>query len=182
MFKKTLIATALIIASSQVAFAYSAPYVGASIGVTANTLVRVKDNNFNISSFRGMPVSLFAGFGAVLSGNFYLAGEVTGTVGTVELNNNGLKTSYGYGASILPGFLLCDHTLSYLRLGILSARFPDVATSSTGGQVGFGLQTSLTQNVDIRGEYGFIAYRKLAGTSASPRSDQFVLSAIYKFD
>lgn len=191
MYKKILLSS-LLLTTSSVAFAYSAPYVGASIGVTANTVINVNQYNYNNSSFRGMPVAVFVGFGAVLESNFYIGGEVTGTPGTFELNNNGLKTSYGYGASLLPGFMLCDHTLSFLRLGILSARFPNNDNSSTGAQVGIGIQSGLTQNVDLRGEYDYIMYRTIKDIrgkapnqidySVVPRSDQFVIAIVYKFD
>lgn len=181
MFKKILLFTFSFLTTS-ICLANAAPYVGASVGVTANTEINVTRDNFYHSSFRGMPFAVFLGYGAVISANFYIGAEVTGTAFTAELNDNGLKTSYGYGFSVLPGFLLCDHTLTYIRLGILSARFPSVENSSTGGQAGLGLQTSLTQNVDIRGEYDYIAYKTIADTEITPRADQFVLSFIYKFD
>lgn len=191
MYKKLLF-SALMLATSSSIFAYSAPYVGASIGVTANTVINVNQFNFNNSSYRGMPVTVFVGFGAVLENNFYIGGEVTGTPGAFELNNNGLKTSYGYGASVMPGFMMCDHTLAFVRLGILSARFPNNDNSSTGGQMGIGIQSGLTQNVDLRGEYDYIVYRTISDIrgkapnqvdySVAPRADQFVIALVYKFD
>ena len=123
--------------------------------------------------------------------NFFLAAEVTGTVGTAEISNQGaVKTSYGYGASVLPGFEWCDHTIIFARLGVVRSHFPQVKvapyntnTTQTGGQFGLGIQTEAMQNIDIRGEYDFIAYRSIdAGVySANPRSDVVSISAIYKF-
>lgn len=189
MFKKILLASTILMTSSMAVFANPAPYVGASVGITANTAVNVTSQNFAMSSYRGMPFALFAGYGGAISGTFYLAGEITGTVGTADLNDNGLKTSYGYGGSVLPGLLLCDHTIAYARLGILSARFPTQDMSATGGQAGLGLQTSFTQNVDLRFEYDFIGYKSVTykvddkhSYSITPRADQFNLALVYKFD
>lgn len=191
MLKKFLVASSLLIATTGVALANTAPYIGAGLGITVNT---VDDSNSVIKNslfgnYRGVPFNLFAGFGGVVYQNFYLAGELDGTVGTAEISDNGgLKTSYSYGASIIPGLMLCDQTLLFARLGIEQTRFSTLSETATGGVFGLGMQTSLTQNIDIRGEYDFNAYRsvstKLAGISysANPRQDQFNVALVYKFD
>lgn len=185
MLKKLKLASAILLLSTNV-MAYSGPYVGASLGITANTAT-----NQVFGSFRGVPMSVFAGYGGILFENFYLAGELTGTIATWELSNQGaLKTSYGYAASILPGFVLCDHTLVFGRLGIVQTHFSQIRTpvsSGTetpfGGQFGLGIQTALTQHVDLRGEYDFNAYNSISsgGYSSHPRSDVATASLIYKF-
>lgn len=192
MVKNFLVATAIMASSVSVAFANSTPYVGAGLGIATNTSSSVATGVINgvvqnsPGNFRGVPFNVFAGYGGVVNQNFYLAGEVNGTIGTAELsNNNGLKTSYGYGVSIIPGVMLSDHTLAYGRLGVVRSRFTNANNSQTGGQFGVGLQTCVTQNVDIRGEYDFTAYRSLnnsIGRVSSPRQDAFNLGLIYKFD
>lgn len=184
MLKKLIIGSAILVTTSGAAFANAAPYVGAGLGVLANTT-----NSANSGSYRGVPFNVFAGYGGVLTESFYLAGELTGTLTTGVIADNGMiKSTYSYGASILPGVMLSDHTLAFLRAGVVRTRFSEISTSQTGGQFGFGMQTSLTQSVDLRGEYDFTAYRsvnaKFAGTrySAKPRQDAFNLSLVYKFD
>src|SRR6478609_4226597 len=100
MLKKLVMSSALLDLTTGLAFASGAPYIGASIGGVTNT---TDSSNRN---FRGMPFLVNAGYGALLSQNLYLGGEIFGTLGTVALNNNGLKSTYGYGASILPGIML----------------------------------------------------------------------------
>jgi opacity protein-like surface antigen len=191
MLKKVLLASAIAVTTSGVAVANTAPYVGASVGVTTNTSnVKANGSNFTGGGYRGVPFNLFAGYGGVINQNFYLAGELNGTVGTANISDNtNLKSSYGLGASIIPGLMLSDHTLAFARAGVVRSRFPDNnAKTLNGGQFGFGMQTSLTQNVDLRGEYDFVAYESKNATvgattaSVAPRSDQFNLGLVYKFD
>ena len=179
MMKKILM-TAALASVVNVAAASSAPYVGASLGIVNNSTSSGVVNGA-AGVFRGLPFNVFAGYGGLLDQGFYLAGELTGTLGTGEISNaNGLKTTYGYGASIIPGVQLSDHTLAFARAGVVRSRFSSVNAMSTGGQVGLGLQTSLTQNVDLRGEYDFTAYRSVS-TVGAPRSDAFTVGLVYKF-
>lgn len=174
MFKKILM-TSVILASSYSAVVIANPYLGASLGVTTNTAGQ------SFGNFRGMPAKIFGGYG-VVNQNLYLAGELTGTAGTLSVSNKSsiLKTSYGYGASFIPGVLLSDHTLAYARLGIVRTHFSSVDHTETGGEVGVGLQTSLAQSTDLRAEYNYAAYGKLSHTSV--RSDNFNVGLVYKFD
>lgn len=188
MFKKIILASAVLASSASFAMTSPAPYVGAGLGITANTAdIKVTGTNA-IGNYRGVPFNVFAGYGGIVNQNFYLAGELTATLGTGDIQDNGLKSSYGYGVSVLPGVMLSDHTLGFARVGVVRARFPKQNSNSTGGQFGVGLQTSLTQCVDLRGEYDFVAYRSVSGRSSgvnysvSPRSDQFNLALVYKFD
>lgn len=179
MFKKLLIATAVLATSSSIALANSAaPYVGASLGVNNITAS-------NAGSYRGAPVSIFAGYGQTVYNNIYLGGEVFGTLGTMELSSTsfgiaGLKTSYGFGASFIPGVMLSDRTLAFVRAGIVRTRFSSIKQNSTGAQIGLGLQTNLMQNWDLRGEYDYTAYSQVGGVS--PKSDLFNLGLVYKID
>lgn len=193
MVKKILLISAFAaIVSTNLAHANAAPYVGAGVGIINNT-ANVKLNNRPVDyvggSYRGVPVNLFAGYGGAVNENFYLAGEIFGTAGTMNLSDSkGLKTSYGIGAAIIPGVMLSDHTMAYVRAGVVRARFSQSKANKTGGQFGAGMQTTLTQNVDLRGEYDFVAYKsedKTIGTnkfSIAPRSDQFNVGLVYKFD
>lgn len=191
MVKNFLIATAIMASSTSFAFANSTPYLGAGIGIATNTSSGAATSVNRVvqtqpANFRGVPFSLYLGYGGMFNQNFYFAGELNGTVGTAELsNNNGLKTSYTYGVSVLPGVMLSDHTLAFARVGLVRSRFSDNDVSQTGARFGAGLQTCITQNVDLRGEYDFTAYRSFGnsfGRVSSPRQDAFNLDLIYKFD
>ena len=183
MLKKIILGSAILATTTGIALANPAPYVGGGLGIIINTT-----NNW-IGSYRSVPFNVFAGYGGVLTQNFYLAGEFTGTLTTIGVNDNGqVKSTYSYGLGILPGMMLNDRTLAFVRLGVVRTRFSEFNKSQTGGQIGFGLQTSLTQSVDLRGEYDFTAYRSVSDRyygyrySASPRQDAFNLSLVYKFE
>jgi outer membrane immunogenic protein len=192
MLKKFLLASAIVSVTSSIAVANPAPYIGAGLGIVTNTSSSVANSKVGTTilsqpgNFRGVPFNLFAGYGGVVSQTIYLAGEVFGTVGTGEISNsNELKTTYGYGASVIPGVLLSDHTLAFVRAGLVRTRFSSANSTRTGGQIGLGLQTCVTQNVDVRGEYDYTSYGSFnnsIGNVSSPRSDAFNLGLIYKFD
>jgi opacity protein-like surface antigen len=192
MLKKFLLASSVFVLATGVAVASPAPYVGASIGIATNTSSNVATNKVGKlvtsqpGNFRGIPFDVFAGFGGIANQNLYLAGELSATVGTGEITNkNQLKTSYGYAASIVPGVMLSDHTLAYARAGVVRTRFANANNTQTGGQVGLGLQTSLMQNIDVRGEYDFTAYGSFNnkyGRVSAPRTDAFNIGVVYKFD
>jgi opacity protein-like surface antigen len=177
MLKKVLLASAVLVAATNVVLANPVPYIGAGVGVATNTS--------STANFRGAPVSLLAGYGGIIAQSFYLAGELTGIVATGDISDNGpLKTTYGFGLSMVPGVMLSDRTLGFARAGFVRTRFSQASTSQTGGQFGLGLQTSLTQSVDLRGEYDYTAYSSFNnnGVSNSPRTDAATLSLIYKFN
>ncbi len=179
MIKKLLVASAILAATSSVSFATAAPapYLGASLGVV--------NNSSSYGNFRGMPLTISGGFGGLVNQTIYLAGELFGTLGTSTLqsnpavNHSSLKSTYGYGASVIPGIMLSDHTMTYARLGVVKTRFSHYSKTVTGGQLGLGMQTSLTQNWDLRGEYDYTAYNKFSGMSV--KSDAFNLGVVYKF-
>jgi opacity protein-like surface antigen len=178
MFKKLLLASAMFAISSGVAFANGAPYMGLSTGVITNTA--------KSANFRGMPGTIFAGYGASAGQGVYLAGEVFGTIGTATITDNGAKSTYSYGLSFIPGMMLSDHTMGFLRIGLMRTRFtpqgPVASTTVSGGQLGLGLQTSLTQNWDLRGEYTYVAQRRISSLIGDIRTDAATLGLLYRFD
>jgi opacity protein-like surface antigen len=178
MLRKIAIATAVLAVTSTVAFANGAPYAGLSAGVITNTSTTV--------NYRGMPGNIFAGYGATIGIGIYLAGEVSGTLGAITITDNGLRSTYSYGISFIPGLMLSDHTMGYARLGLLRTHFTPKgnvgAATVAGGEFGLGLQTSLTQNWDLRMEYDYIASRSISGLSGTPRTDTTTLGLAYKFD
>jgi opacity protein-like surface antigen len=71
--------------------------------------------------------------------------------------------------------------MAYGRGGFVRTRFSNVNKMSTGGLLGLGLQTAMTQHVDLRGEYAYTTYANTGGIQ-SPRMDEFDVGVAYKFD
>ncbi|HEU5280930.1 MAG TPA: outer membrane beta-barrel protein [Gammaproteobacteria bacterium] len=180
MFKKSLLAT-LALSAAPLAFAMQSttPYLGASMGVNVNSSTNV---NGNAGVYRGVPLKVFAGYGGLINSSFYLAGELSGVPGSAQMSNkNNMRTSYGYSLSLLPGLMLSDQTFAFMRAGFVRTEFSNVNNMATGGQLGVGMQTFLTQNVDLRGEYDYTAYRTVSGIHA-PSADSYDLGLVYKFN
>lgn len=181
--KKLIASLTLFVASTTLAFAMMspAPYIGAGVGIHVNT----GTDSSVLPGFRGSPLSLVAGYGGSMSDCYYLAGELNAVLLTGSLSGDGLlKSTYSYGFSVLPGYYLGLRTFSFLRMGVVRTRFSTAGESSTGGLMGLGMQTGITQNLDVRGEYDFVAYSAFntyAG-SVAPRQDGAMLSLVYKFD
>jgi len=198
MFKKLLIASAVLAVSSSVfahmnykgdykgeapcpSYVYTTgPYIGVSVGPrTVGT--------GSPTYARSIDGTLFAGYGGIFAQSFYLAGEIFGQ-GDANIkdfkkqpaNVFGAKTSWGWGLSLIPGMLITDHVLGYLRGGYVQTRFTDVNSTISGWQVGGGAQTNLWANWDLRGEYVYSQYNRNANIGI-PMSDQFNLGVIYKF-
>lgn len=181
MIKKLLALSICSVAASSVfAGQSSTPYIGASAGVVSNTSTKALGNN--AGAFRGVPFKVFAGYGGMISQSVYLAGELGGVAGTAQMSNkNNMRTSYGYRLSVLPGVMLSDQTLAYLRGGMVRTEFSNVNNMVTGAEMGVGLQTFLTQNFDLRAEYDYTAYRTVSGIHA-PSADGFDLGIVYNFN
>lgn len=179
MFKKLLVATAILAASSSVALAaYApAPYLGASVGLVNNS-----SNSDTSIDYRGITGNISLGYGGIVSPNFYLAGEIYGVPGSISVTgSSSLKTSWGVGASVLPGVMINDRTIGYARLGVIESRFSGPGTSRLGGQAGLGMQANVCQNWDVRGEYVYTKYNTVRGIS-SPNSDAFNVGVVYRFE
>ena len=175
--RKIILVIGFLAMSTTMAFASGAPYVGAALGM--NTMTSTSGSNT-----RSVPIDLFAGYGATLNASFYLAGEVTLTPFTGLLSKSPgspLKTTYGYGMSILPGIMFSDHALGYIRAGVVKSHFSAIGGNKTGGQLGIGIQATITQDIDLRSEYVYTQYSKIT-TASSPKSDAFKLGLIYKFE
>jgi len=179
MSKKIVLVSALLVTTAGIANAGPFPYIGANLGI--NTITSTDTVNSNVAAARVVPVTLFAGYGGLITQNIYFAGELSGTPASAEITNkNNIKTTYGFGLSLLPGLMLNDHAMGFARAGFVRSRFSGMNMLCTGGIFGLGLQTSLTQHVDLRGEYDFTAYRTV-GTLGAPRSDTFNLGLVYRF-
>lgn len=139
------------------------------------------DNNY-----RSLRPTLAIGYSDYMD-FYYLAAEIFASLGSATLSSshndegNSLRISQDYGASIIPGLFLSEGVVSYLRLGVVSSKFRAPTTTKTGGQVGIGLQASLSTAWSLRGEYVYTAYSDVENIG-SPKVDTYSLGLIYKFD
>ena len=152
------------------------PYVGASVGARLN-------DSGTPAVYGGVVGTLSAGYGHIWN-RFYLAGEFFGGDSTQvrnSINNqSNMLSGWSIGGDLIPGYLINDHVLGYLRLGGVSTQFNAADTNQGAWRLGVGGQTNLYKNLDIRGEYVFSQYQTIQ-TMGTPYSNQFNLGLVYKF-
>jgi len=203
MFKKIALVCALF-ASASSAYAVSpGVYVGADAGVN---YAMFKDSGDAASANfgdAGAMADIFIGYGGIVNQNIYLGVEIFGAAASsdvdgIEADGGSLEfdTNNSYGASFIPGVLLTDCTMAYARIGVIRTGFEVKGTAagggeqnsanetSTGGQAGLGVQTRISKNLDIRGEYDFTSYQSFheEDDKISPTSGQVKLGLVYHFD
>lgn len=191
-------------------------YVGAQVGhqnADMSTNVALSsgavnaDPDINVNGWLG---GLFLGYGKVFNSWYYLGGEIFGNYanssqgwdatlsGPVGYSANAEMNS-SYGLAILPGLKLTDATLTYIRLGYTWANFKYTESASTpasasnsstegGFAYGVGMETLITGNWSLRGEYTYTNYNNFStsmnatsGTSINPSASQYTLGLIYHF-
>jgi len=151
-------------------------YVGLGVGSRINYLSVP-------AAFTAVEGNLFAGYSALWD-QMYGAIEIF-VQDDAEIHNyrsrtrGSIATSWGYGLSVIPGYLITDNVLGYLRLGVVNTHFTNNSRNATGGQVGLGLETALTNSWDLRGEWVYSSYNSVS--NGVPRSQQFNLGLLYKF-
>jgi opacity protein-like surface antigen len=143
-----------------------------------------------IATYKAFEGTVFGGY-TFTATSFYFAAEIDASHSAalqnysnrLSLNANGnpvgLKTTWGVGLSLLPGYVLSDTLLAYLRLGSATTHFQDVARTKTGGQVGIGLQGTVSERWDLRAEYVYSFYPSLP-VLGNPRSDEWRFGLVYK--
>ncbi len=146
----------------------------------------VQDIVTNDANFRGVQPRFSIGYDGVFD-CYYWAGEVFATPATLTVSDNhplgasSLKISHDFGISFLPGILVSEDVIAYLRLGIVRSKFKDLNSWETAGQGGIGLQLILSTAWNLRGEYIYTSYGSMTGIGIL-QSDQYTLGLIYKFD
>lgn len=201
MFKKSLIAGVILMGVSSVALAHAdykgerhvvakpaptatvetttvasesrgIPYVGIGIG------------NQTQGSFDGLIGSIFGGYGAKLGADkkVYVGGEIFAEAGSIALAGRqyGNRTQYALGASFIPGYMILDSLMAYGRLGVKGQHFQGSNNTTTGTQLGGGLQAAICKHWDLRGEYVYTSNRVFKNFSYG--TNQVNLGLVYKFD
>ena len=215
MFKKSLVSTAVLALTSSLAiagtmgsakapcdkYAYKAgPYVGFSVGP------RVMMSGSPLQ-YIGAEGTLSAGYGHLWSQWFYLAGEVFGG-NSVRLKNTGfeqisavdivqnVRTRWSYGFDAIPGIMINERTLGYVRGGVVNTEFQIRSnevhnapthsvvktTHPTGWRTGAGIQTNVYKDLDVRLEYIYNQFdRQHSPQWGHPYMNMFDLGIVYRF-
>ena len=171
-----------VISAALLAGCVSTANAGMYIGPT----LFVRDTMATHSSVRELAARMSLGYGDFVAPSFYLAGEIFGMPGSMLLRSNtssgiGVRNTYSYGISLLPGTAITDSVMGYLRMGLIETRFTSASTTRAGGQIGLGLQTGLTSNWDMRMEYIYSMYGSITNIG-SPKGDWIGLGLTYKLD
>lgn len=189
-------------------------YVGAQVGYDSYRLRHSFNNatvgSSTVGSLNGWMGGLFLGYGRYLTNLFYLGGELNGNYNGTEYathsrydNVSGNSVSVNskvkgtWGLSLLPGLMLNNASLGYLRLGynwtqfqsnasgtLASVAFSGSNNSTEGGFVfGLGLETLLYQNWSVRTEFDHTWYSSynINNASVSPAGNEFTLGLLYHF-
>lgn len=164
------------------------------------------DPNINANGFVG---GLFLGYGKYFREWYYLGGEIIGNVSNASASWTGsltTVTSYyskvtvnsTYGLALIPGIKLSQSTLTYLKFGYNRANIkyqesisaPDTSNSTTGTvggySYGLGMETLITGNWSLRGEYTYTNYGSFnstlsstATTGVNPSDNQLMVGLLY---
>jgi len=197
MFKKAIIATAVLAASTGLAFANGGTMQQPHCTHSAYVGVAVSRDAFTIDGTEGVDLGtvgwggeLNAGIGWVFQDHYYLGGEIFGTANNASIDVLGLaklKYRYSYGIDLVPGVKISDSTMLYGKVGYVRGNFKGTATttgsSSTtnfnGLQLGVGMETMVTNNVSAKIEYDYNRYSKKGGSR--PQIDTVKLGVAYHF-
>lgn len=176
--KKILLSLLLLCASFEASAFNGTPYIGPTL--------YEQDITTNDANYRGVRASFSLGYMALFD-FYYLAAEAFASPFMWTFNSNhpyqqdGLKISRNLGLGILPGIMITEELIGFLRLGVVRSTFQDPNNIVTGWQGGIGLETSLSTACSLRGEYIYTDYGNINGIGV-PRSDEIGLGLIYKFD
>lgn len=147
------------------------------------------------------------GYGRTIGSLFYLGGEIfinannfqqdfsvsSGAGPTVYTNQTLNGPTAGFG--LLPGIRFTESTLTFVRLGwnrtifktnetITGSDNGGVSNARSGFVFGVGLETLITTNYSVRGEFDHTYYNQyntyaVYNTVVNPSSNQFMVSFIY---
>lgn len=152
-------------------------YIGASVGPQWNI-------SGTPAAYSGLEGTLSIGLGHLWN-RLYLAGEFFGG-SSINLKNYlstsgySIRSTSSYGGDFIPGFMITDTFLGYLRIGGLQTRFNDLMVNSNAWQIGVGGQTNVYGNLDLRAEYIFSLYDRVPNLGR-PQVSQFNVGLTYKF-
>lgn len=206
MFKKAIIASAVLAASTGLALANGGTYQPApscvhsayvGVAVSRDFFSVDNGNNDGFGSLDlgndGFDGELNAGLGWVFQDHYYLGAEVFGDVTNTKISvaDESVKNKYNYGIDLVPGVKISDSTMLYGKVGYVRGKFTADAnvegynfsdsTNRNGLQLGLGMETMITNNVSAKLEYDYNYFSKFSDTDTRPVVDQVKLGVAYHF-
>jgi opacity protein-like surface antigen len=162
-----------------------------------------------VAADTGWAGGVLMGYGAMMNRWFYMGAEIFIDANNFDQSfifenpesgvNYTIKTGSGptYGIALLPGIRLTESTLTFVRLGwnrlvihtheqFTGAPLNTTSKIVSGFAFGVGLETLITTNYSLRGEFDhmyFSSYNTTSfyNTGVSPAANQYMLSVIYHF-
>src|SRR3990167_9975642 len=134
------------------------------------------------SQYTGYRPGLFIGYGQEYPDCYYLGGEFLGsmtgaTSDSYVLRDISLRMAPVYSLSLIPGMLITEDTMGFLRLGIGVGKLKASARWLTGYVLGAGVDVPLSPSWDIRFEYDYTLYNHIG--IGNPQSHELMLSLKY---
>lgn len=174
------------------------PYIGASGGIQGN--VGKAPATVGYEAFNG---TLSAGVGRMfthriyMAGEFYLGDNIKARSFPSGISGYAVNSGFNYGGDFIPGFMITDTVLGYLRIGGMRSLFSAIPSSkntpapagfsrrvdviTNGWQVGAGSQTNLYKNLDGRAEYVYTQFQGVAIDKSKGFISQVNIGLVYKF-
>lgn len=176
-----------VVVAPQPVWFCTGPYLGLSLGPRINYTGAP-------AVFNGVEVIGSAGYAHMFGPEFYLGAEIFGgdsfkLKDYFAQGDGSIRSTWNYGFSILPGFMLTDTILAYVRGSYIRAHFRnnppsgcncENGTNRNGWQIGLGGESNLCGGWDVRGEYVYSQYSSISRIG-TPRAHQFTLGLVYKF-
>lgn len=170
----------------------SAPYLGLNVGVRSNITGSGTSNTIlyghGAAVYQGIEGTISGGYALTFQDRWYLAFELFGADSTKSRNvlrygstYVGVQSNWSYGFDFIPGVVVTDGFLLYLRVGGIGTNFNNINIVSNGWQIGVGGQANLTRNWDIRGEYVSSGYNSVSAAVNKIVANQFNVGVVYKF-
>lgn len=135
--------------------------------------------------FLGIAPHFTFGYSDLVVDCFVLGAELFAGPKTFDFKNSptntvSLRTTYNYGASLIPGYIFDNVVMGYLRLGGIRTRFDNLSTVKNGLETGIGMEWLMDMNWSIRGEYDYIRYTSINGVG-TVKADVFAIGLKYTF-
>jgi len=181
------------------------PYVGASGGVLSAI-----GKTPSTTAYQAFSGTLSIGAGRMFAHRFYMAGEfyLGDNIKAKNFNSGllgyGIQSGFNYGGDFIPGFMITDNVLAYLRIGGMRALFSSIPSTRpefvrnfgredsraftrridlirNGWQVGVGSQTNLYKNLDGRAEFVYSQFQGAIIEENKGMISQVNIGLVYKF-
>lgn len=194
MFKKAIIATAVLAASTGLAFANGGTYQAAPhathsvyVGVAVSRDFMHFNGIANGAGDAGWDGELNTGIGWVFQDHYYLGAEIFGTINNAKIGST--KYKYSYGIDLVPGVKISDSTMLYGKVGYIRGKFSNITLTGgdktlNGLQLGLGMETMVTNNVSAKIEYDYNRFASQnfgAFGSTRPTVETVKLGVAYHF-